>query len=134
MASNLKFSTSLANARANAITSTVGGSALLNIYDGTQPAGPDTAITTQTLLAQLTCNATFAPAAASRVLTLNSITQDASSNNTGTATWFRLTTSGGTAHIDGTVGTASADLIVTTTSVVATQPFSVTSATITEPS
>ena len=124
----------MANARANAITTTVGGSALLNIYDGTQPAGPDTAITTQTLLAQLTCNATFAPAAASRVLTLNSITQDASSNNTGTATWFRLTTSGGTAHIDGTVGTASADLIVTTTSVVATQPFSVTSATITEPS
>lgn len=135
MASDLKFSTTLANARADAITSTVGASALLNIYDGTKPAGPGTAITTQVLLAQLTCNATFAPAASGRVLTLNSITQDASSNNTGTASWFRLTTSGGTAHVDGTVGSGGTfDLVVATTSVVATQPFSVTAATITEPS
>lgn len=134
MANDPKFSTALANARADAITAAIGASGLLNIYDGTKPAGPGTAITTQVLLAQLTLNATFAPAAASRVLTANSITQDASSNNTGTASWFRITTSGGTAVMDGTVGASSADMIVPTTSVVATQPFSVTSLTVTEAS
>lgn len=134
MASNLKFSTSLANARADAITTKLSSNAILRIYDGTQPAGPDSAISTQNLLAELACNATFAPAAIVRVLTLNSITQDSSSNQTGTATWFRLLTSGGTAHIDGSVGTSSADMIVPTVSVVATQPFSVSSATFTEPS
>ncbi|WP_175980075.1 hypothetical protein [Caballeronia zhejiangensis] len=110
MASNLKYSAALKNAQQNAITSTVGANALINIYAGTQPASPDTAISSQTLLATLTCNATFAPAAANGVLTLNGIT-----NGTGTAaagagtaaTFFRITTSGGTAHVDGTCGVGS---------------------------
>ena len=58
---------------------------MLRIYDGTRPATGGAATT---LLAELTCNATFAPAA-SGVLTLNAITQD-SSANAGTATWFRI--------------------------------------------
>jgi hypothetical protein len=135
MASNLKYSTALKNAQQNAITSTVGASAVLNLYSGAQPASPDTAIGAQVLLASLTCNATFAPAASGGVLTLNSI-----SNGTGTAgagagtaaTWYRLTTSGGTAHVDGTVGTASADLImVGSTSIATGQTVSVTGATYT---
>jgi hypothetical protein len=134
MASNLKYSASLKNAQQDAITTKLGASAVLNIYSGTQPASPDTAITSQVLLASLTCNATFAPAASGGVLTLNSI-----SNGTGTAgaaggttaAWYRLTTSGGTAHIDGTVGISGADLNLNNTSIATSQTVSVTSFTLT---
>ena len=108
MATNLKYSATLKNAQQNAITTSVGASGLLNIYSGSQPATPDTAITSQVLLATLTCNATFAPAASGGVLTLNAITNGtgtAGASTGTTAAWYRLTTSGGTAHIDGTVGT-----------------------------
>lgn len=110
MASNLKYSAVLKNAQMNAITSTVGASALLLIYSGTQPTNPDTAITSQVLLATLTCNATFAPAASGGVLTLNSITSGTGTAgaSTGTAaTWFRIETSGAVPHVDGTCGVTS---------------------------
>ena len=125
----LGFVTSLRNSRLDQITSAVGSSGLLRIYDGSRPATGGTATT---LLAELTCNAIFAPSASGGVLTLNSITQDSSANATGTATWFRITTSGGTAVIDGSVGTSGSDLNLTTTSIVSGQPVSVTSFTLTE--
>lgn len=125
----LGYVTTLRNAKLNAITTALGGSALLRIYSGTRPATGGTATT---LLAELTCNATFAPAASGGVLTLNAITQDSSADSTGTATWFRLLTSGASAQIDGNVGTSGSDLNLTTTSIVATQPVSVTSFTITD--
>jgi len=130
MASNLKYAVLLKNAKLDAITTQVGGSALLKIYDGSQPASPDTAITTQNLLVTLTCNATFAPGASSGVLTANSITSG-TAGATGTAAWFRLTTSGGTAKIDGTVGTSGTDAIIDNTSVASGQSVSCTSLTIT---
>ncbi len=125
----LALATTLRNTRLDAITTAAGGSALLRIYDGSRPATGGAATT---LLAELTCNATFAPGAASGVLTLNAITQDASANATGTATWFRLVTSAAAFVIDGNVGTSGSDLNLTTTSIVATQPVSVSSAVITE--
>lgn len=125
----LGYVTSLRNAKLNAITTAVGGSALLRIYSGSRPAtgGAET-----TILAELTCNATFAPAASGGVLTLNAIAGDTSANATGTATWFRILTSGGVAQIDGNVGTSGSDLNLTSTSIVATQPVNITSFTITE--
>ena len=134
MAQNLKYSAALKNAQQNAITTTLGASALLNIYSGTQPANPDTAITSQVLLATLTCNATFAPAASGGVLTLNAIANGTDTAGAGagtTATWYRLTTSGSTAHIDGTVGISVADLNLNNTSIATGQTVSVTSATYT---
>ena len=134
MATNLKYSAALKNAQQNAITTTVGASALLNIYSGTQPANPDTAITSQVLLATLTCNATFAPAAASGVLTLNAITSGTGTAGAGagtTATWYRLATSGSVAHIDGTVGTTGCDLNLNSTTIATGQTVSVTSSTYT---
>lgn len=125
----LGYVTSLRNAKLNAITTAVGGSALLRIYSGTRPAtgGAET-----TILAELTCNATFAPDASGGVLTLNAITGDTSANATGTATWFRILTSAASPMIDGNVGTSGSDLNLTTTSIVATQPVNITSFTITE--
>ena len=124
----LSYSTTLRDAQLDAITSTVGASGLLNIYSGTRPATGGTATTR---LAQLTCNATVAPASSGGVLTLNSITADSSANATGTATWFRITTSGGTAVIDGDVGTSGSDLNLNSTSITSGGTVSVTSFTIT---
>lgn len=120
----------LRNAMLDAITTRAGNAALLRIYDGTRPATGGTATT---LLAELTCGTPFAAGASGGVLTLGAITQDASANATGTATWFRIVKADGTTHVlDGNVGTSGSDLNLTTTSIVATQPVSVTSFTITE--
>lgn len=123
------MSTTLRNARLDAITAAAGASAKLRIYDGTRPATGGTATT---LLAELTCNATFAPAAASGVLTLNAITQDSSADATGTATWGRIVTSGGTFVLDCSVGTSGTDIILNTASIVAAAAVSCTSAVFTE--
>jgi hypothetical protein len=113
------------NAMGDAITTFTGGSALLRIYSGSRPATGGAATT---LLAELTCNATFAPAASGGVLTLNAITQDSSANATGTATWFRIVKSDGTTHVmDGDVGTSGSDLNLNTTSLVSGGPVAVTS-------
>ena len=125
----LAYSTTLRNARQDAITTAIGASGLFRIYDGSRPASGGTATT---LLAELALSATAAGASSGGVLTFNSIAQDASANATGTATWFRIVTSGGTFVIDGSVGTSGSDLNLTTTSIVATQPVSVTSCVITE--
>ena len=124
--------TTIRNTSLDTITTRAGASALLRIYDGTRPA-TGAAITTQVLLAELTCNATFAPASSSGALTLNAITQDASANATGTASWFRIVQSNGTSFVmDGNVGTSGSDLNLTTTSIVITQPVSVSTFEITD--
>ncbi len=120
----------LRDAMMDAITTHAGNAALLRIYDGTRPATGGAATT---LLAELTCGTPFAAAAVNGVLTLGAITQDSSANATGTATWFRIVKSDGTTHVlDGNVGTSGSDLNLTTTSITATQPVSVTSFVITE--
>lgn len=91
----------------------------LRIYDGTRPAGPDTAITSQVLLAELTFGATAFAAASSGSKTANAITADSAADATGTATWFRLVIPGDTAIIDGSVGTSGTDLVLNVTSIVA---------------
>lgn len=126
----LGMATGLRNARLDAISTFAGNSGFIRIYDGSRPATGGTATT---LLAELTCNATFAPSASGGTLTLNAITQDSSANATGTATWFRLVKSDGTTHVfDGSVGTSGADLNLTTTSITTGQPVQITSAVITE--
>lgn len=120
----------LRDAMLDAITTRAGNAALLRIYDGTRPATGGAATT---LLAELTCGTPFAGAAVNGVLTANAITQDASANATGTATWFRIVQADGiTLVLDGSVGTSGSDLNLTTVSIVATQPVSVSSFVITE--
>ena len=127
----LSYSTAIRNAQLDQITSAVGTTAKLRIYSGTRPANVAASIT-GTLLAELTCNATFAPAASGGVLTLNAITSDSSADATGTATHFRLWNSGATtAMIDGDVGTSGADLNLNSTSLTAGGSVAVTSFTIT---
>ena len=101
-----------------------GTAGFLRIYNGTRPATGGTATT---LLAELTMSVTSFPAASAGVITANAITGDASANATGTATWFRITNSSGTAVVDGDVGTSGSDLNLNTTSITALLSVDVTS-------
>lgn len=120
----------LRNARLDAITTRAGTLAKLRIYDGTRPATGGTATT---LLAEMICNATFAPGAAAGVLTLNAIAVAAAAAATGTATWARIVQTDGSTHVlDCSVGTAGADINLNTTAIVINAQVSVTSAVFTE--
>lgn len=130
MALSPKFSNACVNAEADAVSDLL-DNGYLRIYTGSQPTNADTAIGAQTLLAELRFNATAAPAASAGVLTFNALTADAAANATGTAAWFRALSSNGTSVImDGSVGTADADMIVATTAFVAGAEISVTSFTL----
>lgn len=115
------------NAMLNAITTQAGGSAVITIYNGTRPATGGTATTA---LCTLTCNATFANSASGGMLTLNSIANGTASA-TGTATWARLTTSGGTFLMDMDVGTSGTDVNLNTTTIVSGATVSISAAQIT---
>lgn len=106
----------------------------LDIYDGTQPAGVSTAITTQTKLASLPLNADAFAAASGGTATANAITHDFSADATGTASWFRIYKSDHTTAVfDGSVGTSNADLVVNTTSFIVLVEVQITSLTISLP-
>lgn len=115
----ISIKTSTRNGMLDKITTDIGTSGLMRIYDGTPPADVNTALSGNTLLAELALASAFAPAASGGVLTGNAITADSSANATGTATFFRIVTSGGTAIMQGTVGTVTGDAIINTTSIVA---------------
>jgi hypothetical protein len=111
------------------------GAGKLRIYDGSQPADADTAISGQTLLAELTFSDPSFGAASGGVLTANSITSDSSANASGTAAWFRVVDSDANAVFDGDVSTSAAgtgDLQLDSTSITAGQTVSVSSFVITE--
>ena len=129
----IKQTTAVRNAQLDALNSQTGTSARLRIYNGTRPANANTAITSQTMLVELTCNATaFAAAASGGVLTANAISNGTAAA-TGTASWFRLWQSNGTTAImDGDVSTAGADLNLNNTSIATGQTVSVSSFTVTD--
>ena len=127
MPNNLKLSNNVVNPQADAL-SVLADNGYIRIYDGTQPATADTAISSQVLLAELRFNADAAPSAVDGVLTFNAITQDSNANNTGTASWFRaLKSDGSTVLFDGTVGVSGSDLNIATTAIVAGAIVGVTS-------
>lgn len=105
----------------------------LKIYDGTPPANASTALSSNTLLATLTLNATAFSSFTNGVATAGAITSDSSADATGTATFFRLITSGATVMLQGSVGTSGSDLNLNTTSIVSGGAVSVSSLTITMP-
>lgn len=117
MANDVRLSDACANAAVNAIVDLLNSGKIL-IYDGTRPATADDAVSTQTLLAQLTFGNPAFGDAADGVATANAITADSSANAIGTATWFRVVTSSDGKMFDGTVGTSGCDLNLNTVSIV----------------
>lgn len=129
----LQFETTTRNAMMDAITTKVGASARFRIYSGTAPTNCAAALSGNTLLVDLPCSATFAPAASGGVLTLNAITQTNAAAG-GTASFFRIYDSGGsTCYVQGSVGTSGADLNLNTTTIVSGGPVQITSETFTAP-
>lgn len=135
MALNTTLSNAARSAMCDALVDLidVGGAGTIKIYTGTQPAGPGTAISGQTLLGTLTCSATAFGSASNGVATAAAITSDTSADATGTAAWFRVLNGSGTAIMDGTVGTSGADMNLSSVSIVAGGTISVTSWTVTMP-
>jgi hypothetical protein len=106
----------------------------IRIYSGTRPATPDTALSGNTLLAELRHNATAFAAPSNGVATANAITQDSSADATGTATFARFFKSDGTTVLmDVEVGTSGANLNLNTVSIVAGAAVQITSWTLTVP-
>jgi hypothetical protein len=122
----LAFSTTLRDNRLTQIVNAAGTGALVRIYGGTRPA---TGGTPTTLLAELTVAGAFGTVSG-QVLTVGAVTGDSSADNTGTATWFRVVTSGGTFVMDGDVGTSGSDLNLNSTSINAGVAVSISSFTI----
>jgi hypothetical protein len=124
MALDTQLSNSAVNAEGDALALLL-NNGYLRLYSGTKPATADTALSGNTLLAELRFGATAFGATAAGVMTANAITADSSADNSGTATWFRaLKSDGTTAVLDGTVGTSGANLNIATTTITAAQTVS----------
>lgn len=129
----LQFSDTVRNARLDAIMTSIGASgAVLEIRSGTVPANC-AAADTGTLLASISLpNPWMASAATGSVSKTGTAWQDASADNTGTASYFRIK-QGATTHCQGTVGIGTGDLQVDNTSFASGQSFTVTGFTVNDP-
>jgi hypothetical protein len=124
----LGYNATLRNNQLDEITGLAGASALLKVFSGTRPAtgGAET-----TKLSEQVCNATFAAAASGGVLTLNAIADDTSADATGTASWFRIESSGAVHVMDGNVAASGSDLNFDSISFVAGGTVAISSFTVT---
>lgn len=135
MASKLNYSQAAEQAQHAGTVSTVGNAGKLYIFSGTQPAGPGTTHTETLIAGPFTLGTPFAGAASAALPSVLSPTLPANVNasSTGQATWWRVTTSAGTATsagiIDGSAATSSADMIIGPAT--SGQPVAITSWTIT---
>lgn len=110
MAVNTRSSTVLANARLDNANALFNSGKIL-IYDGAQPATPETSLSGQNLLVTLVFGSTGFGAAVNKVATANAITSG-TAVFTGTASWCRITKSDDTVLMDGSVGTATSNIIL----------------------
>lgn len=131
MALNTQMSNAAVNAEADALTALC-ASGYIRLYDNTggtgQPANANTSLGSQVKLAELRFQATAAPAASNGVITFNTLTSDTNAPASGTVSWFRVLKSDGTTVLfDGTVGTATSNMIIATTTITAGQTVSCSS-------
>ncbi len=112
-----RITTAAANAAADAVC-VLCNNGFLDLFDGSQPATADTAITSQVKLAGLTFAATAFGAASGAVATAGAIGSDTDADASGTATWFRAYQSDHTTAVfDGSVGTSGCNLNLGTVTV-----------------
>lgn len=111
----LTISAAAAQAMASALATDIGSAATIEIRTGAKPATPETAAS-GTLLATVTVSGSFTASGGSLTAADPAAATVAAS---GTAGHFRVKTSGGTAKIDGTVGTSGADMNLSAVGLVA---------------
>lgn len=130
----IQLSTTVRNAKLDAVETAIGVSAVLRIRTGAQPANCGTA-DSGTVLATLNLPSDWMAAASGGTKALAGTWTDASADGTGTAAHFRLyATDGTTCHMQGTVTVTGGggDMTVDNTSFSTGQTFNVTTFTWTE--
>ena len=127
MALDTRISTAAQNAAVDAVKARL-NNGYIRLYSGTRPAGPGTALSGNTLLAELRFGATAFGASTGGSASANAITPDAAADASGTATFARLLQSDGTtAEADIEVGTSGANLNLNTVGITAGQSVSISS-------
>jgi hypothetical protein len=130
----VQFSTTVRNARLDAIETAVGTTPILRIRTGAAPANC-AAADAGAVLAEATLPSDWAAAASGGTKAKSGTWEDLSANATGTAAHWRLYDSTGTVcHAQGTCSASGGggDLELSTTSIVTGDVFSVTAWTFTE--
>lgn len=130
MASNLRVTATFANAMLTAAL-TLANSGTLVIYAGTQPASGGGSTTGSTELVQFPLGLTAFQNPSNGVASANPIVA-AVASAAGTASWFRILSSGGTPLLDGSVGTTGCDLNLATTTINSGDVLAITAFTATE--
>lgn len=137
----MKLSTATADAMLTALTTLCNGGKLI-IYSGTEPATAGTALSGNTVLADISlANPAFdTPTASGADRIANALgvpRTDTSADASGTATFFRIYKSTGTALADvvyqGTAGTTGQQLNLNDTGIILGGNVSISSLTITQP-
>jgi hypothetical protein len=129
----LQLSVTARNDRLNQFETTVGTSPVLEIRSGAAPADCATA-DSGTLLASMTLPSDFMAAAASGSKAKSGTWEDLTANATGTAGHFRLKSSGGTVHLQGTITATGGggDMTIDNTSIASGQAVTVTGFTLSD--
>lgn len=129
----LQLSTAVRNARLDAVETTIGTDPVLYIRTGSAPANC-AASDSGTVLATITLPTDWAGDASSGAKAKSGTWQDSSADDTGTAAHFRIKSSGGTTHIQGTITATGGggDMTLDNTSIAAGQNITITSFTLTD--
>lgn len=128
----IQLSTTVRNARADAVETAIGTAPTLEIRSGTQPANC-AAADSGSLLASIALPSDWWAAASNGSKTiLGGPWQDASADASGTPGHFRIK-QGGTCHMQGSAGTSGTDMILDAATLTAGQQFNVSTFTFNEP-
>ncbi len=136
MANNPKKSLAVKTAQLAAYATEAGTNAVIDLYDGAQPASPDAVVGSVNLLSSSVVTGSLSVTNTGGVLTFNPIGDtvgSAACTLAGkTATWARLRSSAGVGVLDFTVGATGSDMNMTPDALIKTgQTLSIPSYTIT---
>jgi hypothetical protein len=128
MPADRRMSTEVVNAQAAALAA-LAANGYIRLYTGTRPATANAPITTQTLAATLRFGSPAFGAPVAGLLTTNATTGDPSPPG-GLVTWARILKADGTSPLwDDSVGTADANIILASTTILPGVPVNLASLT-----
>lgn len=130
LAASVFMSDDIRNARADAVESTIGTTAILRIYSGTIPANEGATLGSAVLIAEITLPSDWMSNASGGVKAKSGTWQDTSADATGTAAFWRIYESTGTTSKfqgDITATGGGGSMTVDSTSFTAGQQFTVNS-------